>query len=83
MASRYLTEDEIRGILCEDSGSEGFISDDFDTDREAEDIIGKFLCIFCVYNLSLVMFGYVSKSAAYAACLCLSNYFYIEKTKIP
>lgn len=54
MASCYLKEDEIQDILCEDSGSEGFIHDDFDTDKEVEDIIVKIL-IFCCYYLQLTI----------------------------
>lgn len=62
MASRYLTEDEIRDILCEDSGSEGFVSDSFDTDEEVEDCIGKFVSefLFVSYKLTHFIVSYMT-----------------------
>lgn len=75
MATRYLTEDDIRDILFEDSGSEGFISDDFDTDEHVEDIIGKFIYLFCLL-FAICLFHYVCNLAVmYAAYLCLPNYY--------
>lgn len=67
----YLKGYEIYDILCEDSGYEGFISDNFHIDKEIEYSIGKLFVFLCLLLINWV-FHYevlLDSIGFYSACL--------------